>query len=297
MSAKPKSARRPRIKATTFKNLLCEDGEESSCISDRIMLYRRGFDIVIEQFDKYKAILSSIKKEYDSYANYLMKQQRVGSSSSLHDDKDDDKYIEMILQLKRSAETKIRALQEEADRLREEAADLEARRDELAKTVKDLDIQLKDNADISMEYSICSTQLHTEIRKMMDETSAINRKIGKQRNKRSEIADRINEIDINIKELRESQQEAANKCASVKSKKDEMEKRLMDCNELLIKENAEVIALSKAIQEAEEDKSRLQSKLNEESGRSKAVNESIKRVLMSTNTKNAQILRELLLRD
>lgn len=240
--------------------------------SDRVNVYKRAFEFLINEFTLCRPLISRIKQQYDEMSSNLLEKHRemVVDSSSVT--QNEDQFSELVNQMRRAKAKEFKKCHEDSEKLLDEMTDLRLQRSELLKQLEEIETQKRELKSVEAAHAesmqVNNAELHdinSEVKQIENEKNDLDLVL-------MNLEDKIEQIRCSEKELNEKDGLMKNELAGVLQIENE-KKQILDEKmdqlrklEIVVQDmNKDVIGLQREKKSAEEKlESNKQRKTNNE---------------------------------
>lgn len=226
--------------------------------SDKLFAYQKAFDMLLNEFQICRPLLSRIKKQYDMISNELISKKRELSLNAASTSSSEDILSDSIDELRKVRTHEFAQKKNESESLLDQMTQLRIKRSELLQqlsnlTEKDNDLSNSDNFStdkiiemntkiIEISDFIKSTESASRLkRKQIDE---LHDEISKTQQSKDELAEKDqffqsqnlllekeeNELQLNIKKMDHENTELSKEISDLQNKTETLNKKKKDAN-------------------------------------------------------------------
>lgn len=225
-----------------IENFLATELSHARSDSDKLFAYQKAFDILLNEFQICRPLLSKIKKQYDTISGELISKKRELSLNTVSDSSPEDVFPESINELRKVRTKEFTQKKSESESLLDQMTQLRMRRSELIQQFDNL--KQKDD-DLSMSDSFTTDQIidmSSKIIEMNDfikstENSSLCKKnqidelhneISKTEQSKEELIDKDEYFQSQILLLEKEENELHSRIKKMEHENSEMSKNIVD---------------------------------------------------------------------
>ena len=225
-STVPYSARairptRPIIQEQTFleqlQAFIKKENADAHSDSDRVNVYKRAFDKLINEFSHCRPLIAKIKQQYDEMSSSLLEKHREMVTDSSSVTQNEDQFSELVNKMRRAKDKEFKQCNEESDKLLDEMTELRLQRSDLLKQLDEIATQKKELKSVAERHYELLNERNSEFH----DISAIVKQIENQKN---DLSDVISGLEDNIQQIKCSEEELNEKDALMKQKLEDIRK-------------------------------------------------------------------------
>lgn len=185
--------------------------------SDRVNVYKRAFEKLINEFTVCRPLISKIKQQYDEMSSSLLEKHREMVTDSSSVTQNEDQFSELVNKMRRAKAKEFKKCNEESEKLLDEMTELRLQRSDLLKQLDEIATQRKELKSVAAAHYELIHQKNSEF----SDISAIVKQI---ENQKIDLAEVIAGLEDNIQQIKCSEEELNEKDALMKKKLEDIQK-------------------------------------------------------------------------
>ena len=254
----PRSRKITKTQKTIFEEnietFIQKELENTFSNADRIYVYQRAFDFLLNEFQQRRNLLSKIKQQYDLTAKSLLLRKREMETRKLTEYDAEENYNEVLTKMRKAKKIEFKQLKEKADELMNHLIELRLDKSSLTKDLEKLEIKNKELQAITKIQQDKTGDVAIKFQLLQDDIGNITRDISDQGKELFKLNTKLNETTGSTNDLRIKYQQRLEELDSKQKEREEIEKRSYEDERTLAMLEEELEEINRDIVRLDRDK-------------------------------------------